>query len=252
MPKKGKIKKNKKTKKILKGLGKLYLSFLIVGSLAFGVKKAEDFLHTSSFFQVREVSLQGFTSLDEKTLEGFTQSAMGKNLFQIDTSEIKKHLKSYPQVKEVIIRRHFFSGKMEVKIKERKPVAIFEDKGKIYPVDEEGFVMPKSFAYLSLPRVLGLGSPESKKESWEKGLTEALEALKVFQEADLSVSAIKKESTFFVVQLENTKLLLNEKGNKNEEIRKLKSILNDLAQRKEKAKYIDLRFKNPVVKIHRK
>ncbi len=285
--KKGKKRKKEKARKILKGVGKLSLSFLMIAGLAVAGKKVEDFLLTSPYFRINEVIFEGLNSLDKKTVEYLAEIELGKNIFQVDREGIRRRLQSHPQVQEVIVCRKF-PRRMEVKVKEREAIALIESDGKMYPVDREGVVISEVTLSRLLPLITGLGKRKIEVGKRMEGakLVTALEALEDFSSRGLSFSKIDLEKQSPVVWMgeinpvrsdppqavskgdclpgrtdavrrgrgtsNGVKIFLGRgREDREKKLRELQSILSDIGKREEKAEYIDLRFSNPVVKIAR-
>ncbi len=176
-----KKRKKKRAKKVLKGVGKLSLGFLVVAGLVVAGEKTENFLLTSPHFRISEVNFEGPASLKKKTLDSLKRMELGKNIFRVDLGAIRRRLQSYPQVKEVVVSRKF-PRLVEVKVKEREAIAFVRKDGKIYPVDSEGFVIPRGSLARSLPLITGLGKGEMKPGERLEGakIVMALEILKTF------------------------------------------------------------------------
>ena len=246
-----KVEKRRKEKAgmILKGVGKLSLSFLIVAGVVLAARKAENFLTTSPHFRISEVSFEGLSSLERKTLESLAKIRLGKNIFRVDMEGIRKRLQSHPQIREVVISRQF-PRRVKVKVKEREAVALIRNDGKIYPLDGEGFVMPEVFPSRSLPLITGLGRGGMKvgEKIEETKLVVALDILEAFSSSGLFTSTIDMEGRSPVVWIGEVKIFLGEEGGE-EEAKELRFILKDIERRKEKAEYLDLRFHDPVVKL---
>lgn len=245
-----KKRKKKRVRKVLKGVGRLSLGFLVVVGLAVAGKKAEDFLLTSPHFRISEVNFEGPASLKKKTLSSLSRMGLGKNIFRVDLGEIRRRLQSYPQVKEVVVSRKF-PCLVEVKVKERKAIALVRNDGKIYPVDSEGFVIPRGSLSRSLPLITGLGQGEMKPGERLEGakIVMALEILETFPASGLSISRIELGGRSPVVRMDGVKVFLAKEADRGKELKELRAILSDLQRRGEKAEYIDLRFNNPVVKL---
>jgi cell division protein FtsQ len=245
-----KKRKKKRVRKVLKGVAKLSLGFLVVAGLAVAGKKAEDFLLTSPHFRISEVNFEGPASLKKKTLDSLNRMELGKNIFRVDLGAIRRRLQNYPQVKEVVVSRKF-PRLVEVKVKEREAIAFVRNGSKIYPVDTEGFVIPRDSLSRSLPLITGLGEGGMKPGERLEGakMDMALEVLETFSASGLSISRIELGGRSPVVRIGAVKIFLAKEADRIKERKELRAILSDLRRRGEKAKYIDLRFNNPVVKL---
>ncbi len=259
-----KRRKKEKAKRILRGVGKLSLAFLMVAGIAMAGKKAEDFLLTSPYFRINEVSFEGLNSLERKTLEGLAKIELGRNIFQVDIEEVKERLQNHPQVKEISIFRRF-PRRVEVKVKEREAVALIQNEGQVYPLDREGFILPADSFPRPLPLMTGLGRGGIKVGERLEGikLVMALDILEAFSASGLSISGIDLEESSPIVKIgeispvrnkisSGVRVFLGKEPERERQAKELKAILNDLQRRQEQAKYVDLRFNNPVVKLREK
>ena len=280
--KKLKERRGERRKKIFKGLGKLILILSLIVGLALAGKKVEDFLLGSPFFQIKEVNFRGATCLGQEVLENSANIELGKNIFRINLKAIHERLEKHPKVREAAVSRGFPNA-VTVDIKEREAVALFEIGGETYPVDEEGVVLARlgqanPFSH-SLPLIKGVKGYRLKvgeKLQWPK-LTLLLDVLETLTSSGLKISGMDLRPEGVVLRYKGTRVLLGElntvkhgetpqssaavsqavpilrqywpKAGKEKRVKELKLVLSDLAERKEEAKYIDLRFNRPVVKL---
>ncbi len=245
-----KKRKKKRVKKVLKGVGKLSLGFLVVAGLIVAGEKTENFLLTSPHFRISEVNFEGPDSLKKKTLDSLSRMELGKNIFRVDLGEIRRRLQSYPQVKEVVVSRKF-PRRVEIKVKEREAIALARSDGKVYSLDNEGFVISRGSLSRSLPLVTGLGQGEMTPGERLEGakIAMALEVLETFSASGLSISGIELGGRGPVVRIGKVKVFLAKEADRGKELKELRAVLSDLRTRGEKTEYIDLRFGNPVVKL---
>ena len=245
-----KRRKKEKAKKVLKGVGKLCLSFLVVAGVAVAGKRVGDFLLTSPRFRISEVNFEGLNSLERETLESLAKIELGKNIFQIDLEEIRERLQNYPRVKEAIVFRRF-PRRVEVKVKEREAVAFIKNRDRTYLIGEGGIILSQAPLSQPLPLITGLGKGKAKVGERLKGakLVMALDILEIFSSSALSISEIELGEQGPVVWIKEVKVFLGKEPERERQAKELKAILNDLKRRQEKAEYIDLRFNNPVVKL---
>ncbi|MCD5390684.1 FtsQ-type POTRA domain-containing protein [candidate division NPL-UPA2 bacterium] len=285
----GRIKQRKKLrerrrerrKKLFKGLGRLTLILSFIVGLALAGKKVEDFLRSSPIFQIKEVNFKGATYLEQGVLENLANIKLGENIFQINLKKVQERLERHPKVREALVSRGFPNA-VTVDIVEREAVALFESAGGIYPIDGEGVVLPRpgqaNPLSRSLPLITGVkphptagGMYEVKvgeKLQWPE-LTLVLDLLETLTSSDLKISEVDLQPQGPVLRYRETSVLLGELSksgtflrstsqaagyskkmwDKERKVKELKLILSDLAERKEEAEYIDLRFTRPVVKL---
>ena len=128
-------------------------------------------------------------SLDAMYLEGRDRTSMadiekalgvkkGYPILRLSLDEARKQLEKIPSVRTAAVERALPST-LYVRIVEREPVALWQHKGKVALIDDNGVVMNDidSKPYQHLPLVVGSDAPEHVKEALhilasEPGLTE--------------------------------------------------------------------------------
>ena len=189
--------------------------------------------------------------------EGDLEKLKGKNIFTLDLKGIQdKFLYKYPQVSHLKITRRFPS-QLYIEAHERTPIAQTRLQNQTLTMDGEGIVLstttpqdvkfPLISGLKSNPRWVGLGTNLQGRE-----IQMALKIIRVFQGTrDLSVYQI---SEINVDNLSRIELDLNNDLNVIvdwEEIeKKIKTLSFLLSQNQldvQQSKYVDLRFKEPVI-----
>lgn len=164
------------------------LALIVAGTVIFKV-----FLERSYYFKLRSVELRG--SFIEQGVAQATSTEIlglykGKNVFDLNLKNIARSLQaSYPEAKNVLVRIGL-PDKLIISLKFCRPIAIVE-RGKSYPIDEEGFVFSGADPRLlkGLPTISGVdihrGDNRGKK-TISHNLAIAIELLK----------AVKRSKTF--------------------------------------------------------
>jgi len=233
-----------------------------------------------SFFQIKEIKISGNqkVSIDEASLhlpprstswgsltedlenllrEKVNQKILffnSKSIFLANFSEIKKEiLKNFPQVEETNLKRKF-PNIIFVQIKERKPVAVFNQTDKNFFIDKEGIIFERisevdlkmlKIKNLILTADLELGEKAIEKEK----LFQILEIESKLRE-DLKILSqeisIVSEERLNIKTSEGWQIYFSFKENLDWQLTKLRAVLEEkiLQERRKDLEYIDVRFGN--------
>lgn len=69
----------------------------------------------------------------------------GDNLLKTDVKLLKHRLEELPWVRDVDVRKTFFPNILKVDIKEKEILALWQLKGKFYPLDMDGYVIEADY-----------------------------------------------------------------------------------------------------------
>lgn len=112
-------------------------------------------------FVVRQVEISGAVhqprlSIYREVLEGGSDS-----MLLTDLTAMRARLNALPWVKEVSIARRW-PDRLEIRVTERQPAALWQRHGSIRLIDAEGTVLPSDdlSAYPNLPMLVGVGAKE--------------------------------------------------------------------------------------------
>jgi len=182
-----------------------------------------------------------------------------KNIFSIDLEEISSKLSQiYPEISEINLYRRL-PDKVLIEFKERKPFAKFKLSGKWYIIDEDAVVLGSCDNYEKLALVildglyvsfkdLKVGQKlKSKNISFALGLLKQLKdslLLNRYKVSRLDISNLNK-ITFAIY--ENIEILMK-KDDFGRKLNILIPLLRQLEPEFSTISYIDLRFKDPVIK----
>lgn len=107
-------------------------------------------MHLMTFFNnkfkqnnliVRQIKIDGISFFDQKSVLNTLAIKPDTNIFSINLNDmIAKLLFTLPWIKEVKIER-IYPDTLVIKIVERKPIAYFRKKSKLYLIDESGTLM---------------------------------------------------------------------------------------------------------------
>lgn len=117
-------------------------------------------LFASLGFQLDDVVVEGRIRTDKTHILKTANLSRGKSLFSIDLVQVKNKLEEVPWVNAVSVERRF-PDTLFIRISEREPVAIWQNKSQLYLVDREGgLIQTKENKYGGLLRISGLQAPK--------------------------------------------------------------------------------------------
>jgi len=231
------------------------VAFLLLVFIIFiSARKIYWMFKSSSYFQIQKIiSLSGEDFGEQKRFAYLK----GKNVFEIDLEELQKQLKwAYPQAERVRALRRMPNA-IAIELIERKPVASVYANRTTIVVDPKGFVVSKTLKDKNLPLVLGVSGHVDNvligRAIPDKSLHVALLILRTF----------KKESMFSDVRLEKINVgnlskiycylsngieIIVDQDDIVKKIKTLRMISSKANLKVDNVRYIDLRFKEPVIK----
>ncbi|MDD3375726.1 MAG: cell division protein FtsQ/DivIB [Candidatus Omnitrophica bacterium] len=208
----------------------------------------------SSYFRVQEIVSSSGESF--KGLERFSH-LKGKNIFEIDLEELQRQLKwAYPEAERVRALRRL-PDIIEIELIERKPSAAVYIGRTYVVVDSKGFVVSKNSTDKSLPLVLGISyHPDNivvGRVISDKSLQVALSILRIlereFKSFNVSLEKINVENLSKIYfYLDNGLEIIVDQDDIDKKMKTLKIIFDKANLKPENIRYIDLRFKQPVIK----
>lgn len=217
------------------------------------------FIYRSDYFRLRAVETRE-AFLDHKSImminNKVLESYKGRNVFNIDLKYIAGSLwRAYPDAKDIAVRISL-PDKLTINMKFRKPVAMVKGE-KLYPIDEEGFVLPSvNPAMLTdLPVIEGVSiryDERRGKKSSSVNLKLALELLRDIKESrfgmDYKVGSVNaqdfKNLTFYLKNGAEVRIGSEDFKNRLETLRRT---LREPRLLLDRVEYIDLRFGDAVI-----
>ena len=224
------------------------------GTMCFIGSRLVQAFKTAEFFKVQSIvidpSLQ-FISKDD--LRGL----FGKNIFSVELSSVQGQLsRRYPQASHLkLVKR--FPNQILIVAKKRLPFAQTKVKGNTVTMDDEGVILSiDGNKAESLPGIIGI-SPEPTRVIAglpldSPHLHTALKVIKLFGE-DTSLSNYSIEEvdisnmSKILFMLSNSVQVIIDRENMVHNIKVLGVILSQKEFEVKEAKYIDLRFKEPII-----
>jgi cell division septal protein FtsQ len=213
-----------------------------------------NFLQNSVYFRIKQIICSDQNKIDE--INKFLD-IKNRNIFSVSPMQISKKLKEkFPEFAEIKVLREF-PDSIIIKFIKRVPIAEFSSSGDYFVIDDEGIVLGYSdnFERSNLTTISGLDinfkNLKSGQRIKSRKLNVALSLLRQisnivelrrFRLSQLDVSNLNKIYFF----INNTQILIR-KEDFDEKLKILVTLLRQLPELDE-INYIDLRFKDPVIK----
>ncbi len=224
------------------------LTYLLVYSVVSFFKSQE--------YPIKDIRFEGIGHINRMALCSKANISRDSNLLTMDLKEVRAKLLKEPCIEEAVVSRNFCTGRVSIKLKLRKPVALINCDG-LYGVGRDGIVIGRieKLSQSDLPLISGVHvrgiKPGEKLE--EKNLKLALEILDYISSSNLDSFAPLSEIN--VGNLKNVVLYVGKrgmqirlgKGSFSEKINKATVILADLQHRGKEAHYIDFRFGEKII-----
>lgn len=228
--------------------------FLMIGLIIFvGYSKGKNILLTHKLFEVADVDVERSIEFIDRN---YSVALKGQNIFKVDLNMLHQRIKrQYPQIADLHIIKEM-PNHIKITAKKRNPAFVFVLKGKYLLVDAQAVAMYYVDKPGDLPIVFGpfgtrLKFTMGSAITWEY-VQDALNIIKVFssqqQMARLKLTEIdlSNRSRYVLTCSNGFKVFLDQENYKT----KLNILNVLLTQRKidfNAAKYVDLRFNEPVL-----
>ncbi|MCK5012399.1 MAG: cell division protein FtsQ/DivIB [Candidatus Omnitrophica bacterium] len=245
-------KKNSKTRPFI--IKFILITFLVAG-IGFSISCGVIYLfENTKYFKIQSItidpSLQFINKRDLRNLKG-------KNIFEIDLKAIQRRLSyKYPQASELKVMKRF-PNRIAVVAKQRHPLAQVQIKDRIATLDEEGVVLSSGGqARKDLPLIVGVRGDSRKlvRGLPFKGadIQTALKITNLFQAnkslSSYSIDRINVENLSKIYfTLSNDLEVILDRNNTSQRIKVLGVVLSQGKLDMKHVKYIDLRFKEPII-----
>ena len=261
-----KAQKNKKftSKSFLKGLREAIAksalnAIVLIIFLAIVIMLGKAYLYRSDYFRLRRVEIKE-TFLDQKSLIAIKSRILSsykmKNVFDLNLRGIAQAIQNtYPDAKDIAVTLAL-PDKLVVSLKLRRPVAVVR-ADKLYPVDEEGVMLPVTDAASLkwVPSVEGVQiRPEDRKAKLiiSKNLMIAIGLLRNIKDiktiADYGVDSVDtRDLSNISFYLRNGIEIRMGSDNFRERLMVLAKTLKDPRMLMDRIKYIDLRFGDAII-----
>ncbi len=184
------------------------LAIALVVLLGFGIRWVSGALFwNNGRYEIKHLVIRGGRAIKEARIREYTGISEGTNLFAVNISDVRKELRTVPNIRDIEIAR-ILPDTMVINVSERMPMARVGFRG-AYPVDEDGYVFVPRRKMQGLPFILG--DEARKLRPGQKAPVRVGAALKVIKMCDrhdisLDVSSIETDNEdYLTVRLSSGK-----------------------------------------------
>jgi cell division septal protein FtsQ len=133
---------------------------VVLGLAAYGGWRGTALLLGAPALQVSRISLRGNERLSSGEVLSLVEGLRGENILTIDLAEWRTQLLASPWVEDAHLRR-VLPSRIDIAVRERRPIGIARLAGALYLVDGSGVVIDEfgpNYADLDLPLIDGLAA----------------------------------------------------------------------------------------------
>ncbi len=250
--------KEAKRKEAEKYLLKLLVISVVIIILFFTGPKIYNFILNTPYFQIKDIRIEGLQTLSQSQVLDFSGLHLGENIFKINLKKTKSKIESCPIVKYVKISRNW-PNSILINVKERMPIGLIKRDDQLYGLDEERviFKLISEDPVIRLPLITGINNDlviGKIKDNFR--LNTAVNLLEEFLNVALPIS-----DQILIIDLSDIEYIILETKNcgkirlgnidfnvLRKKLKQLCCVLEDIKEKTMTVEYIDLRFKNIVVK----
>ena len=226
---------------------------LVLAAVIFAARRTAGALIGSPYFRIKTISIDRAVSfINKRDLDILS----GKSIFVVDLKRLQRNLAfKYPQMAQVKILKRF-PNTIQVLAKKRPAFARAVVSGRTVPVDDQGAVLAiPSAPEKPLPLITGVSHRGNIVPGLPLGGEDtrvALNIIKEFQDnAALSSYNLTKIDVGNLLSIDfylsNDLKIIVEKTDVDRQIRTLALVLSQSRWQEQSVKYIDLRFKEPIL-----
>ena len=211
------------------------------------------FVSRSEAFRVREVRVP-----PKSLLKVPAASLLGRNIWAVDLEALARDVKAQqPHLKRVRVIR-LLPQTIQIETLERTPVAQVLLRG-WHPVDRDGYILPASAAVPAnqLVIVKGVENPKAPLAPGKLNSSERLQrALQLIEQLRASpwlaghrltvVDVADPQQVNFVID-QDVEIRCGSQAQLTQDLKRLRTVLQQLAKHGLGVRYIDLRFQDPVI-----
>lgn len=154
------VKPSSRRRSRLQGAWVAVRSAVVVAAAAYGAWSAASWVAQTPALLVADVTVAGNQRLSTGEVLALVGGLEGRNILGLDLEDWQQRLLASPWVEEAMLRR-VLPHSVEIRIRERQPLAIARVGQALYLVDPHGVVVDEygpAYADLNLPIVDGLGT----------------------------------------------------------------------------------------------
>lgn len=240
------IKRRRKFGRLLKGL-----IFLVVSAAVLAV-----FVYMP-FFTLQEIRLTGAKYLTQEDIMKIGDIYMGEQLFRLETDVVQSRLAKDLRIEEVTVRRHL-PHTLEIKIKERMPIATIKCDYGYLDLDRHGTVIDsyKTLKTMQIPMITGANVHDLYigDEMDDELVKKILDFLQMLNEETLNrLSEVAIVEANYIVMYSATEQPVQIRIGKLERLaekaRLTEDFLRDLQSNPHAVEYVDFNYTAPFIKL---
>lgn len=239
-----------------RGISRFIILGLLLLAIAYGIWIGLTMvLKRMDLFRVKKIEIVGSKNLDKNFLKNLSREFIGKNLFDIPTSDILVKYDNIIRVKKVDVNKKL-PDVIEIKITERIGILYVKSmEGDFLPIDEDKIVLDKADFYFSedLPVVsLNISNHTFKlgEKIQDKQLDRIIYLLRKIQKIDpvfltnISEFYIFENEVYFVDSQNGCRVILGE-DDLDDKIKRFLFLRSNKGF--ERNSIVDLRYKNQII-----
>jgi cell division protein FtsQ len=138
--KKNKLKR--RSGKIFREIVKAVTLIITVGFIAFVMVYVYNCIITTSYFELRDITVRGNERVTEKEVLNLADIEPRNNILTLNLKDISRSIETNPWIKDTAIGREF-PDRLVIEVRERDPAAFVLVDGSLYIMDWDGSVFKK-------------------------------------------------------------------------------------------------------------
>lgn len=227
------------------------LIFLVVSAAVLG------FFVYVPFFTLSEIKLVGAKYITQEDIMKIGNIYMGEQLFRLETDVVQSRLSKDLRIEEVTVRRRL-PHTLEVKIKEREPLAIIQCDYGYLDLDHGGIVLDsyKTLKDMQIPMITGaeirdLYIGDEVQDEQVKGILDFLQRLNAETLNQISEVSIAEPDyvVMYTATAQSVQIRLGKLERLDEKAHLTEDFLRDLAKNPRAVEYVDFNYTAPVIKL---
>lgn len=227
------------------------LIFLVVSAAVLG------FFVYVPFFTLSEIKLEGAKYLTEEDILRIGNIYMGEQLFRLETDVVQSRLAKDLRIEEVSVRRRL-PHTLEIKIKERRPLAIIQCDYGYLDLDHNGTIIDsyKTLKTMQIPMITGAAVRDLYIGDTvdDEQIKKILDFLQMLNEDTLNLlSEIAIVDADYIVMYSATdrpvQIRIGKLERLDEKARLTEDFLRDLATNPHPVEYVDFNYTAPFIKL---
>lgn len=221
---------------------KLIVRMGLIVLLTLGIIKTNRFFLTKPVFQIKNITVTGASEKLEQSFLPLKNELMGKNINEINLSEIEKTIFQDVRVNKVSVTRNKID-EITINVEEKEPKYYLQYKKKIYLLDKDG----KIYGYLNDLKTKDFPFIVVKAEEEIEIILGVLDKIEATDFKDVISQIYIDDSSCIKVVLYDGAVIKTDRDVKKEKYDIGSYLFFDLSGKK-KIDYIDLRYEDYVVR----